>query len=100
MPLVGASVTFRLVNFYQRGLATALKEGLVSLAREIELGLEPPRSYRAFSYFGYLTGIVGTGIWGNAVDRRAEQPSRLLPEAGSIIFCQSIDLSGRKPRGD
>jgi hypothetical protein len=64
MALVGAAVTFRLVNFYQRGLATAVKEGLVSVAREIELGLEPPKSYQALSYFGYLTGIVGTGIWG------------------------------------
>src|SRR5262249_41919364 len=29
-----------------------------------KLGLEPPRSYVLLSYFGYLTGIVGTGIWG------------------------------------
>ena len=52
MALVGAAVTFRLVNFYQRGLATALKEGLVSMQREIELGLEPPKSYQVLSYFG------------------------------------------------
>ena len=64
MGLVGAAVTFRLAHFYQRALATALKEGLVSVAKEIELGLEPPRSYVLLSYFGYLTGIVGTGIWG------------------------------------
>jgi len=64
MALVGAAVTFRLVNFYQRALATALKEGLVSMQREIELGLEPPKSYQFLSYFGYVTGIVGTGIWG------------------------------------
>ena len=64
MGLVGAAVTFRLGNFYQRGLATALKEGLVSVSREMELRLEPPRSYVLLSYFGYLTGIVGTGIWG------------------------------------
>jgi hypothetical protein len=64
MGLVGAAVTFRLGNFYQRALATALKEGLLSVPREIELGLEPPRSYTLLSYFGYLTGIVGTGIWG------------------------------------
>src|SRR5215475_3569560 len=64
MALAGAAVTFRLANFYQRALATALKEGLVSVSREIELGLEPPRSYVVLSYFGYLTGIVGTGIWG------------------------------------
>src|SRR5262249_15702807 len=64
MGLVGAAVTFRLAHFYQRGLATAFKEGLVSVPRGIELGLDPPRSYVLLSYFGYLTGIVGTGIWG------------------------------------
>src|SRR5262245_31397672 len=64
MALAGAAVTFRLANFYQRALASALKEGLVSVPRGIELGLEPPTSYVLLSYFGYLTGIVGTGIWG------------------------------------
>ena len=64
MGLTGAAVTFRLAHFYQRALATALKEGLVSVPRGIELGLEPPKSYVVLSYFGYLTGIVGTGIWG------------------------------------
>src|SRR5262249_13126180 len=64
MALAGAAVTFRLANFYQRALATALKEGLVSVSREIELRLEPPQSYAVLSYLGYLTGIVGTGIWG------------------------------------
>jgi hypothetical protein len=64
MALVGAAVTFRLVNFYQHGLAAALTEGLVSVPRGIELGLEPPTSYQVLCYFGYLTGIVGTGIWG------------------------------------
>jgi hypothetical protein len=64
MALVGAAVTFRLVNFYHRGLSLALKKGLVSIPRGIELGLEPPKSYQVLSRFGYLTGIVGTGIWG------------------------------------
>jgi hypothetical protein len=64
MALAGAAVTFRLANFYERALATALKEGLVSVPREIELRLEPPQSYAVLSYLGYLTGIVGTGIWG------------------------------------
>ena len=64
MGLVGASVTFRLSNFYQRALATALKEELLSVSKEIELHLEPPRSYVRLLYFGYLTGIVATGIWG------------------------------------
>jgi len=64
MGLAGAAVTFRLAHFYQRALATALKEGLVSVPRGIELGLEPPRPHVVLSYLGYLTGIVGTGIWG------------------------------------
>jgi hypothetical protein len=64
MALAGAVVTFRLANFYQRALATALKENLASVSREIELGLKPPQSYVVLSYLGYLTGIVGTGIWG------------------------------------
>ena len=64
MALVGAAVTFRLANFYQRALATALKEELVSVSKEIELHLEPPESYVGLLYLGYLTGIIGTGIWG------------------------------------
>jgi hypothetical protein len=64
MGLVGAAVTFRLGNFYQRALATALKEQLVSVSKEIELHLEPPESYVRLLFLGYLTGIVGTGIWG------------------------------------
>ena len=42
----------------------ALKEGLVSVPEEIELRLKPPTSYRMLSYLGYLTGIIGTAIWG------------------------------------
>ena len=64
MSLIGAAITFRQVNFYQSGLARALDEGLVSIPREIELRLKPPPSYRVLSYLGYLTGIMGTGIWG------------------------------------
>ena len=64
MCLIGAAVTFRQVNFYQSALARALNEGLVSVPREIELGLKPPIAYRVLSYLGYVTGIVGTGIWG------------------------------------
>ena len=64
MALVGAAVTFRLTNFYQGALVTALREELVSVSKEIELHLEPPKSYVRILYFGYLTGIIGTGIWG------------------------------------
>src|SRR5207247_4515730 len=61
MALVGAAVTFRLVNFYQRGRAAALKEGLVSIPREIYLGLEPLKSYPVRYCFGYSTGILLNG---------------------------------------
>jgi hypothetical protein len=64
MGLIGAVVTFRGLNVYQHKLELALKAGLVSLPKEIELALDPPRSFRMLSYFGYLTGVVGTGIWG------------------------------------
>jgi hypothetical protein len=49
MGLSAAAVTFRLAHFYQRALATALKEGLVSVQRGIELRLEPPRAHVVLS---------------------------------------------------
>jgi hypothetical protein len=64
MGLIGAVTTFRGLNLYQHKLAVALKEGLVSLPKEVELALDPPRSFRVLSYWGYLTGVVGTVIWG------------------------------------
>ena len=64
MGLSAAAVTFRLAHVYQRALATALKEGLVSVQRGMELRLEPPIPHLVLSYLGYLTGIVGTAIWG------------------------------------
>src|SRR5262249_56000657 len=50
MSLIGAVITFRQVNFYQSALATALKEGLVSVPQEIQLPLTPPTSYPLPSY--------------------------------------------------
>jgi hypothetical protein len=64
MGLAAAASTFRLVGFFQGGLASALHKGLTTTEREIELVLDPPRYYSLCSYFSYLTGIVGTVIWG------------------------------------
>jgi hypothetical protein len=64
MALIGAAATFRLTAEFQKQLATGLKEGLASVRQEIEVVLNPPPLYRLTSYFGYLTGIVGTAIWG------------------------------------
>jgi hypothetical protein len=64
MALIGAITTFRAVNIYQKKLVTALNGGLVSVEREVQLALDPPRSFQILSYLGYLTGGVGTVIWG------------------------------------
>src|SRR5262249_53283232 len=63
MALIGAAATFRLTAGFQKQLATGLKEGLASVRQEIEVVLNPPPLYRLTSYFGYVTGIVGTAIW-------------------------------------
>src|SRR3977135_1549492 len=64
MCLVGAAVTFRLAHFYQRALAGGLKQCALLVWREMELRLNPPKSYVVLSYLGYLTGIVGTAVGG------------------------------------
>ena len=63
MCLIGAGATFRLINVYGQALGTAVKEG-ITLSRRVELVFDPPKTYQAVQYFGYLTGIVGTLIWG------------------------------------
>src|SRR5260221_7345979 len=50
-----AAVNSRVHHFYQRALPTALKEGLVSVQRGIELRLERPRPHVVLSYIAYLT---------------------------------------------
>jgi len=64
MGLFGTVATFRLFGHLQNELAAALKEGLATVDRGIELSLHPPRLYRYVSYFAYVTGIIGTAIWG------------------------------------
>jgi hypothetical protein len=64
MCLMGAAAAFRLAARLQNRLATGLKEGLASVRREIELSLEPPLLYQLILYSSYVTGIVGTAIWG------------------------------------
>ena len=63
MCLVGAVATFKLINDYNHALATAVEHGL-TLTRRVELVLDPPKLYQTVQYFAYLTGIVGTLIWG------------------------------------
>jgi len=64
MCLFGAAGAFRLVNSHNKVLFLALKEHLITAERDLALGLEPSKGYQCGSYFAYLTGIVGTLIWG------------------------------------
>jgi hypothetical protein len=64
MALCGGVISFRAMSAYQSKLMMALREGLLSVTREIELTLEPPQLFRLILYLGYLTGIIGTAIWG------------------------------------
>jgi hypothetical protein len=63
MCLIGAAGTFKLINDYNRVLATAVEHG-VTQSRRVELVFDPPKTYQSIEYFAYLTGIVGTVIWG------------------------------------
>ena len=105
MCLVGASATFRLAGFFQQKLAIAMKHGIASVQREIELTLCPPRLYQVVAGFGYATGIVGTAVWGTATccrgcsqsDKRslglAFNGGRLL--ASTSQTAADLDLAGR-----
>ena len=57
-----------------------LKEGLLSVPRQSSLASNRLSPVGVLSYFGYLTGIVGTGIWGYR-DRLLRLVSRAHPRA-------------------
>jgi hypothetical protein len=63
MCLIGAAATFKLINDYGHALATAVENG-ITLTRRVELVFDPPKLYQTVQYLAYLTGIVGTLIWG------------------------------------
>ena len=63
MCLIGAAATFKLINDYSQALATAVENG-ITLTRRVELVFDPPKLYQTVQYWAYLTGIVGTLIWG------------------------------------
>jgi len=63
MCLIGAAATFKLINDYNRAIGKAVEHG-ITMARRVELVFDPPKLYQTVQYWGYLTGIVGTLIWG------------------------------------
>ena len=68
------SFTFSRVR-WKRGTEIQLTVliGLVSVPKEIELGLERPKFYVLLLSSIYLTGIVGTGRWGYLIDARTKK---------------------------
>jgi hypothetical protein len=64
MALAGAVATFRITGLLQKTLVTGLREDLGSLQRGLELSFDPPKAYQMTASFSYLTGVVGTVIWG------------------------------------
>jgi hypothetical protein len=64
MCLFGAAGAFRLINSYNKALFLPLTEHVITAEREPALELAPSKRYQRGSYFAYLTGIVGTLIWG------------------------------------
>jgi hypothetical protein len=63
MCLIGAVATFWLVNDYTRALEKAVEHG-ITVTRRVELVFNPPKLYQSIQYFAYMTGVVGTVIWG------------------------------------
>ena len=64
MCLAGAVAAFHMSGSIHRALVFLLKEHFVSAERDVELALELPKRYDRVLYFAYLTGAVGTVIWG------------------------------------
>jgi len=74
MCLFGAAGAFRFNNSLHHALEVALKEHLITPELDLAFALEPSKRYQLAPYFAYLTGIVGTLIWGYG---------DLLPRIGS-----------------
>jgi len=64
MCLLAAAANFTLVRIHQRNLADIFKDNEHSAKEKAERILKPSGSYLFLSRLSYLTGIVGTAIWG------------------------------------
>lgn len=62
--LMAAAANFALVKIHQRDLAEIFKDKEHSRCEKAERILRPPLTYKALSRLSYVTGIVGTAIWG------------------------------------
>ena len=64
MCLVAAAANFALVKVHQNDLANIAHDDKHTAREKAKAILHPPRTYVQLSRLGYVTGIVGTGIWG------------------------------------
>ena len=64
MCLVAAAANFALVKVHQRDLAEIFRDQERSKREKAEQILHPPAVYSNLAKISYLTGIVGTAIWG------------------------------------
>jgi len=85
MSLIGAVITFRQVNFYQSALATALKEGLVSVSEEMPQAAHilpgafvPRLSNRNHRYRNL--GLRGPTAYSRSLNAREKAPAVLGSE--------------------
>ena len=62
--LMAAVANFVLVKVHQRDLAQIFKDQEHSRREKAEEILIPPATYTALARLSYVTGIVGTAIWG------------------------------------
>ena len=62
--LMAAVANFALVRIHQRELAEIFKDKESSRRDKAERILRPPAAYKNLSRLSYVTGIVGTSIWG------------------------------------
>ena len=64
MCLIAAVANFALVKLHQRDLAKIFQDQEHSAREKAQAILKPPESFRQLSYLSYLTGFLGTAIWG------------------------------------
>jgi FtsH-binding integral membrane protein len=62
--LMAAVANFVLVKVHQRDLAQIFKDQEHSRREKAEEIVKPPATYTALARLSYVTGIVGTAIWG------------------------------------
>ena len=64
MCLIAAVANFALVKVHQQALAKIFRDHEHSAHEKTEAILNPPKSYVRITYLSYVTGVLGTAIWG------------------------------------